>query len=115
LQPANLDVQLMSFALRVILLVFAAVGFAGAGAALAITRQRFFAQRDHDPGMIAVAVLLLIFGALCALVGGGYLSILAFGGVILWTSYVAAAQRVGLFHVLCGRLEEPAIEEHRRP
>jgi hypothetical protein len=104
----------MSFALRLVLLVFAAVGFAGAGAALAITRQRFVSQRDHDLGMLAVAALLLIFGGLCTAVGGGYVGILAFGGVIVWTSYVATAQRVGLFHVHSGRLEEPAIEEHRR-
>jgi hypothetical protein len=105
----------MTAGLRLILLLFAAVGFMGAGAALAVARQRHTSDHEHDFGMLAVACMLAIFGALCTLVGGGVSGVLAFGGIVLWVSYVATAQRVGLFQVQSARTEEAAIEEpHRR-
>jgi hypothetical protein len=104
----------MTVGLRVVLMLFAVVGFAGAGAALAVARQRLVTEEEHDLGMLAVSGMLFVFGALCTTVATGPLGIAAFGGVAVWTSYVATAQRVGLFAIQAGRLEEPAIEEHHR-
>jgi hypothetical protein len=105
----------MTAGLRLILLLFAAVGFTGSGAALAVARQRHASDHEHDFGMLAVACMLAVFGALCTVVGAGFSGVLAFGGIVLWVSYVATAQRVGLFHVQSSRAEEAAIEEpHRR-
>lgn len=105
----------MTAGLRLILLLFAAVGFTGAGAALAVARHRHVSDHEHDFGMLAVAGMLSIFGSLCTVVGGGFTGVLAFGGLILWVSYVATAQRVGLFQVHSARTEEAAVEEpHRR-
>lgn len=105
----------MTGGLRLILLLFAAVGFTGAGAALAVARHRRVSDSEHDFGMLAVACMLAVFGALCTAVGGGLSGVLAFGGIVLWVSYVATAQRVGLFQVQSSRMEETAIEEpHRR-
>lgn len=105
----------MTAGLRLILLLFAAVGFTGAGAALAVARHRRVSDHEHDFGMLAVAAMLAVFGGLCTLVAGGISGVLAFGGVVLWVSYVATAQRVGLFQVHSTRAEEAAVEEpHRR-
>lgn len=105
----------MTGGLRLILLLFAAVGFTGAGAALAVARHRHASDSEHDFGMLAVACMLAVFGALCTAVGGGFTGIFAFGALVLWVSYVATAQRVGLFQVQSVRPEEAAVEEpHRR-
>jgi hypothetical protein len=59
--------------------------------------------------------MLTLFGALCTVVGGGLTGVLAFGGLIFWVSYVATAQRIGMFHVHSARPEESVVEEpHRR-
>jgi hypothetical protein len=100
--------------LRIMLMLFAAIGFGGAGAALAVARQRFAHEGERDVGMVGVAALLIVFAALCAIVGSGMLGVAAFGGVVLWTSYVATAQRVGLFRIETGLLEAEAAEETRR-
>jgi hypothetical protein len=105
----------MTVGLRFMLLLFAAVGFAGAGAALAVARHRFATDYEHDAGMLAVAAMLVLFGGLCTSVGTGFSGIPAFGALVVWVSYAVTAQRIGLFHIRCGRLEEAAIEEHRRP
>lgn len=105
----------MTGGLRLILLLFAAVGFTGAGSALAVARQRRVSDREYDFGMLAVACMLAVFGALCTVVASGLSGVVAFGGVVLWVSYVATAQRVGLFQVRSIRPEETAVEEpHRR-
>nr|PZN89137.1 MAG: hypothetical protein DIU52_14990 [bacterium] len=104
--------------LRIVLLIFALVGYGGAGASLAVVRYRRLSEGERDVGMIAVAVMLFAFGALCTLVGVGSAGILAFGGVALWASYVLMAQHMGLFTIeRRGRrpfAEEEPTEEPRR-
>lgn len=99
--------------LRIVLLLFASAGFAGAGAALAVARQRHIGEGDRDAGMLAVAAILIGFGTLCSWVGVGPDAVLGFGGVVLWTSYVVAARRLGLFRVATGAPEPTALEESR--
>jgi len=85
--------------LDIILLLFALVGFAGAGASLAVARARWLDEGDRDIGMWGVASMLLVFGTLCALVASGIPGICAFGSAAVWGSYVAMAQHVGVFRV----------------
>ncbi|HEX6135148.1 MAG TPA: hypothetical protein VFZ24_14360 [Longimicrobiales bacterium] len=105
---------MMTAGLQVVLLVFAVIGFAGAGASIAVARARYVNDDERDAGMIGVAVMLFVFGALCTLVGSGLLGVVAFGGVMLWVGYVVAAQRVGLFRVETGWLEETHPAEPRQ-
>ncbi len=100
--------------LHFVLLLFAAVGFTGAGAALAVARQRWCAEAERDYGMLSVACMLFVFGALCTAVSAGLSGILAFGGVLTLAAYIAAAQRVGLFRIEAGgSIEAEAAEEPR--
>jgi len=89
----------MTTGLTLMLLTFSGVAFAGAGAALAILRSRVRDSGDRDLGLVSVVVMLVLFGSLCALLGGGVGAIFGFGGVVLWASYVFTAQRIGLFRV----------------
>ena len=99
--------------LHLVLLTFAAVGFTGAGAAIAVARHRWSTDAERDYGMLGVTAMLLVFGGLCTAVSTGLSGLLAFGGVITWASYVGAAQRIGLFRVEAGTLEAEAAEEPR--
>jgi hypothetical protein len=105
---------MMHVGLQLMLLVFAGIGFGGAGAALAVARQRHAHDGERDVGMISVATLLSVFAALCAAVGSGVLGVVAFGGVVLWISYTATAQRIGLFRIETGILEGEPEGEPRR-
>ena len=89
----------MVSAVKIALLIFAALGFAGAGAALAVGRLRQLADGGADLGMRALAFVLTLFSAICTISAAGYVGILAFGGVIVWCSYVLCAQRVGVFTI----------------
>ncbi len=93
---------MMTLALRVVLLAFAIVAYAGSGSSLAVIRHRHLADGDVDWGMVGVATLLLTFGALCTALGVGWSGVLAFGGVALGASYVFMAQHIGLFRVDAG-------------
>lgn len=104
----------MTTGLRLILLLFALVGFTGAGASLAVSRHRQTVDGESDVGMLAVAVMLFVFGSLCTVVAAGMAGVFAFGAVVLWIAYVATAQRVGLFRVESGRLEVAPTEEPRQ-
>ena len=104
----------MTTGLRFILLVFALVGFAGTGASLAIARQRQLSDGERDLGMLGVATMLFVFGALCTAVGSGVSGIFAFGGVALWAAYVLTAQRIGLFTVNAAGAEEQTPAEPRQ-
>jgi hypothetical protein len=86
-------------ALRLVLLVFALIGFAGTGASLAVGRYRHMADGERDLGMLGVASMLFVFGTLCTIVGAGMSGVWAFGGVTLWGSYVLTAQHLGLFRI----------------
>ena len=104
----------MTMGLRFILLVFALVGFAGTGASLAIARQRHLTDGDRDLGMIGVAGMLFVFGALCTAVGTGFSGVFAFGGVVLWAAYVMTSERIGLFTVSAAHVEEQTPAEPRQ-
>ena len=103
----------MSSTITITLLFFAAVSFAGAGIALAIGRAREIADFTTDIGMRSVATLLLVFGATCAYLSTGFTTVLAFGAVITWASYVMTAQRVGVFEIVKWRPFEDTVEERR--
>jgi hypothetical protein len=81
------------------LMFFAAIGFAGAGVAFAVGRAREISEAEIDVGMRAVTLLLFAFGAVCTYVAVGFAGVLAFGGVVSWTSYIFSAQRVGVFQL----------------
>ncbi len=85
--------------LAIILLVFALVGFGGAGASLAVARARWVEEADRDVGMWGVATMLGVFGALCTLVASGLAGLGALGPVAIWASYVLMAQHLGLFRI----------------
>lgn len=105
---------MMTAGLQLVLLGFSAVGFAGAGASLAVARARSGLDGDRDAGMLVVAATLFAFGALCALAGGGVLGVLAFGGVVFWVGYVVTAQRAGLFRIEKASPEEALPAEPRQ-
>jgi len=90
---------MITLGLRLVLLLFALVGFGGAGASLAVARYRYMAEGERDLGMLGVAAMLLTFGALCTTVGVGWMGVPAFGGVVLWVSYVLMAGHLDLFRI----------------
>ena len=104
----------MTAGLRVVLLLFAVVGFTGTGASLAVARQRFVNDRESDLGMLAVAAMLFMFAALCTVVAGGLVGVAAFGSVIVWAAYVATAQRIGLFRIEVSGFQEPSLGSRQR-
>ena len=105
---------MMTAGLQLVLLVFAVIGFAGTGAAIAVARGRYVSDGERDAGMIGVAAMLFVFGSLCTIVGSGLIGVVAFGGVMVWAGYVVAAQRVGLFRIETGWLEEACPAEPRQ-
>lgn len=105
---------MMTAGLQVVLLIFAVIGFAGTGASLAVARARYVNDGERDAGMLGVAAMLFIFGALCTVVGSGLVGVVAFGGVMLWVGYIVAAQRVGLFSIETGWMEERIPAEPRQ-
>jgi hypothetical protein len=106
---------MMTAGLHMILLVFAVIGFTGTGAALAVARGRYVHEGERDIGMMGVAGMMFMFGVLCMSIGSGLLGVAAFGGVMLWVGYIVAAQRVGLFRIETGWLEEACPAEPRQP
>lgn len=105
---------MMTAGLQLVLLMFAMIGFGGAGASLAVARSRRVEDGEYDGGMLGVAAMLLVFGTLCTLVGSGISGVLAFGGVVLWLGYVVTAQRIGIFRIESGSPEEEQAEEPRQ-
>lgn len=89
----------MTEGLRLVLLLFAAVGYAGAGASLAVARYRNLEDGEVDIGMFGVSAMLFAFAALCTIVGAGWLGVVAFGAIVVWASYIFMAQHMGLFYV----------------
>ncbi len=104
----------MTVGLRLVLLLFAVVGFAATGASLAVARHRFVSDRENDLGMVAVSLMLLVFASLCTLVAVGLSGVLALGSILLWASYVVTAQRIGLFQIEVNRQEETTVAEPRQ-
>lgn len=100
--------------MRLMLLVFALVGFAGAGCALAVARHRLIAEGERDLGLSAIAGMFLLFGALCTVAASGLFGVVAFGGVAAWASYLLMAQRLGLFEIegKRGRKAERETTQH---
>lgn len=101
--------------MRLLLLLFALVGFAGAGAALALARHRLRTEDERDFGLFGITAMFLIFAILCTLAASGLFGVLAFGGVAVWASYVIMAQRLGLFSIEARILAPPEPEptEHK--
>ena len=89
----------MISSVKIMLLFFAALGFAGAGAALAVARLRQLREGIGDTGMRGLAFILSLFSAMCTMTVAGAMGIIAFGGVIVWCSYVLCAQRIGVFRI----------------
>lgn len=85
--------------IRLMLLVFALVGFAGAGAALAIVRYRLVTDGERDLGLNGIVLMFLTFGILCTMAASSLLGVVAFGGVTVWASYLLTARRLGLFRI----------------
>lgn len=106
---------MMTAGLHMVLLGFALVGFAGAGAALAVARSRYLNDGHRDAGMTGVALMLLVFGSLCTALGSGIAGVLAFGTLCAGIGYTTTAQRLGLFRIETGWLEEAPAEEPRQP
>lgn len=105
---------MMTAGLHIVLLIFATVGFAGAGASLAVARSRYMNDGERDPGMLGVAGMLFMFGTLCTVVGSGLIGVLAFGGVAIWVGYVVTARRIGIFDIDTRWPERaPAEEPHQ--
>jgi hypothetical protein len=105
---------MMTAGLQLVLLMFALVGFGGAGASLAVAKSRQTSEGYYDTGMLGVAGMLFTFGALCTAVGSGFLGVLAFGGVTGWAGYVFTAQRVGMFRIETGWMAEAQEAEPRQ-
>lgn len=109
---------MVTVGLQLVLLLFGLVGFGGAGASLAVARVRRLEDGEQDVGMVGVAVLLFVFGALCTALAAGAPGILAFGAVVTWAAYVLMSQHMGIFRIeIPGRPvpTEEATEESRRP
>lgn len=92
----------MTVGLQIVLLFFAGIGFAGMGAALAVSSGRRLAEGDHDVGMLGVAAMLGLFGFLCTTISAGIAGVVAFGGVVAWAAYVLMSQNLGLFSIESG-------------
>jgi threonine/homoserine efflux transporter RhtA len=105
---------MMTAGLQLVLLAFAMIGFAGTGASLAVARSRHMTDGERDAGMLGVAGMLFLFGALCTAVSSGLVGVIAFGGVALWVGYVVTAQRLGVFEIETGWFEEAPAEEPRQ-
>lgn len=102
----------MTAGLILMLLIFAGVAFAGAGAALALMRQRSVELGDHDLGLASVVFMLALFGSLCAILSAGIGAIFGFGGIVMWTAYILTAHRIGMFRVEVGCTQPSWTEEH---
>jgi hypothetical protein len=89
----------MVLGMRFMLLIFALLGFAAAGAALAVARYRILGEGERDYGLIAIAIMFGIFGSLCTLAASGWFGVLAFGGVVGWAAYLLMGQRLGVFTI----------------
>ena len=105
---------MMTAGLQIVLLVFAMIGFGGTGASIAVARGRRIEDGEYDGGMLGVAAMLLVFGTLCTLVSSGISGVLAYGAVVAWVGYIVTAQRIGLFRIETGWLEETPTEEPRQ-
>lgn len=101
--------------MRIMLLLFALVGFAGGGAALGVARYRARSEGERDLGLTGIAIMFLSFGALCAVAASGLVGVLAFGGVVVGASYLFMAQRLGVFRIETAETPpmEPEPTEHR--
>jgi hypothetical protein len=105
----------MVHGMRLMLLLFAMVGFGAAGAALAASRYRLLGTGERDYGLLAMAAMFMTFGSLCTIAASGLFGVLAFGGVVVWASYLLMGQRLGLFSIEVRPSPPSEIEatEHR--
>ena len=113
-QRAVQVVEMMGPGLKLILLVFALIGYGGTGASLAVARFRALDEGQADVGMLGVAAMLVLFGAVCTTVATGWLGVPALGGVAIWTSYIVMARQIGLFNIEVIPPVEPTPEPQPR-
>ena len=102
-------------AARLLLLLFGVIGFAGAGAALALARHRRANEARTDNAMEGLAAVLGAFAALCTSAAAGWTGVPALGGAVSLASYVLTAREIGLFEIETSPAEdlEEATREHR--
>jgi hypothetical protein len=100
----------MVYGMRMMLLIFAMIGFSAAGAALAVTRHRVLVEDERDYGLTAIAVMFALFGTLCTTAASGIFGVLAFGFVVAWASYLLMGQRLGLFSIQTSHTPPPELE-----
>jgi hypothetical protein len=113
LAPVSNTGGVVSRTITILLLFFAALGFAGAGIAFAIGRARELADGYPDLGMRSLAVMLLGFGAACTFLATSLSGVLAVGGVVAWVSYILSAQRIGVFQIERWRPLTGSVAERR--
>ncbi len=103
--------------MRLMLLVFALIGFTGAGAAYAVARHRLLTDGERDVGLYGIAVLFMAFAALCTVAASGLTGVLAFGGVTAWAAYLLMARRLGLLQIEVRPrpASEPETTHHHNP
>lgn len=85
--------------IRLMLLVFALVGYAGTGAALAVGRHRLMTEGERDLGLAGIGLMFGTFGALCTIAASGLVGVLAFGGITVFGTYLYMGQRLGMFEI----------------
>jgi hypothetical protein len=93
----------VTFLTRILLLICAGAGFAGAGVAAALRRHRQMHYEEDDQGFAAIAAMLCFAAALSADVAGGWTSIAAILVPIGSASYAFMAQRLGVFRIETGQ------------
>jgi hypothetical protein len=79
----------MVHGMRLMLLMFAAVGFAASGAALAVARYRLLGDGERDYGLGAIALMFGLFAALCTIAASGQADTWEDAG---WQKFVKAYQ-----------------------
>lgn len=108
-----MQIDMMNLGLEFVLLVFALVGYVGTGASLAVARYRRLDDGEADVGMLGVAAMLLLFGAVCTSVAVGIFGVAAIGGVVIWVSYITMARQIGLFAIEVDAPLEPVAAQSR--
>lgn len=104
----------MTVGLRIVLLLFAAVGYLGTGASLAVARKRHASEHEPDYGMLIIAAMLVVFAVLCTVVATSPAGVIAFGAVAVWASYMATADHLGVFKLEVSRYREPLVRAPRQ-
>ncbi len=101
----------MTTAVQLALLLCSLIAFVGAGAAVALRRHHELEYGNNEGSFMAVATMLVLFGALCAAMVSGLVAVLALLIPIASASYAYTAQRLGLFRIVTGEIPAACPEE----